>query len=492
MKRTFYLTIVLLFAVLTTASAQVEYSDTIVVNGHVESFDVHDVKALPAGFRLPTDLASSRGFGQTLDELKVRWIDRITNMPEELITFYEKYGEAVNSVLNGTPSWLSDPTLGQYSENNQTYNALLDQRSGALDFTFTPGATKEEIGQAAREAVREAVRPEYTRISVFMNYLALCLSYDYADAFWLNSYFRWGDVWRYRYSWNTDAGTGSITYDHDIFFVLKGSDFDYRRQGFQSADDVMKDAAEFNTLVGNILANCPEGNRYQQVAYFNHWLTTNNCYSSAFGKMDTPPTIIWSPMSALRGSAGVNGPVCEGYARAFKVLCDRKSIPCVLAVGFAKSSVSSKGESHMWNEMQMDDNKWYAVDVTWNDPIVSGKPDSKVSGYENDRWLLLGKYDIVNTNLTFEMSHPLGITWDISSEVTNMWEYTIESLIADYRYDRTAGIEQMAQTPNATGRQQAYTLSGQLLGTYASPQQAQQHAGRQQVLLINGRKVVVK
>ena len=57
--------------------------------------------------------------------------------------------------------------------------------------------------------------------------------------------------------------------------------------------------------------------------------------------------------------------VCEGYAKSFKMLCDRENIPCVLVKGLA--STGGEPEGHMWNYVQMEDGKWYAVDVTWDD-----------------------------------------------------------------------------------------------------------------------------
>jgi len=57
--------------------------------------------------------------------------------------------------------------------------------------------------------------------------------------------------------------------------------------------------------------------------------------------------------------------VCEGYAEAFKLLCDQNGIPCVLVSG---TGITSSGEeNHMWNYVLMDDGKWYAVDTTWDD-----------------------------------------------------------------------------------------------------------------------------
>lgn len=52
--------------------------------------------------------------------------------------------------------------------------------------------------------------------------------------------------------------------------------------------------------------------------------------------------------------------LCEGYAKAFKILCDQFQIPCILVIGNAQGT-------HMWNYVKMDDGKWYLVDVTWDD-----------------------------------------------------------------------------------------------------------------------------
>jgi len=49
--------------------------------------------------------------------------------------------------------------------------------------------------------------------------------------------------------------------------------------------------------------------------------------------------------------------VCETYARSFKMICDYIGIPCVLVVS----------DDHMWDAVQMEDQRWYLVDATWDD-----------------------------------------------------------------------------------------------------------------------------
>jgi hypothetical protein len=57
----------------------------------------------------------------------------------------------------------------------------------------------------------------------------------------------------------------------------------------------------------------------------------------------------------------INGhAVCEGYARAFKLLCQTAGLECILITG------DSKGVGHLWNMVKLED-KWYHVDVTWDD-----------------------------------------------------------------------------------------------------------------------------
>ncbi len=56
--------------------------------------------------------------------------------------------------------------------------------------------------------------------------------------------------------------------------------------------------------------------------------------------------------------------VCEGFARAFKMIMDDVNIPCVLVYGAFVSP--NQYEEHMWNYIQLEDGKWYGVDLTWD------------------------------------------------------------------------------------------------------------------------------
>lgn len=60
--------------------------------------------------------------------------------------------------------------------------------------------------------------------------------------------------------------------------------------------------------------------------------------------------------------------VCEGIALAYKLLCDKLGIYCIVAVGEANSSPSDElgnNNGHAWNIIRLGD-KYAHVDVTWN------------------------------------------------------------------------------------------------------------------------------
>lgn len=62
--------------------------------------------------------------------------------------------------------------------------------------------------------------------------------------------------------------------------------------------------------------------------------------------------------------------VCEAYSRAYKYILDDLGIENILVTGTAVNS-TGVSEEHMWNYVKVN-GKWYAVDVTWDDPIVVG------------------------------------------------------------------------------------------------------------------------
>ena len=95
--------------------------------------------------------------------------------------------------------------------------------------------------------------------------------------------------------------------------------------------------------------------RHEKLKSINDYLANNIVYD---------PNVETNPASNDFDVYGalINGLcVCEGYAEAFKLLCDREGIPCITVVG------TGNGGAHKWNMVLMEDGEWYTLDSTWND-----------------------------------------------------------------------------------------------------------------------------
>lgn len=87
--------------------------------------------------------------------------------------------------------------------------------------------------------------------------------------------------------------------------------------------------------------------------------------------------------------------VCEGYAKAFKYLMDALNIPCVIIIGEATNS-DGQTENHAWNYAKIDGD-WYAVDCTWDDPIIIGV--GKASNISKYKYFLKGEGEFNETHI---------------------------------------------------------------------------------------------
>lgn len=145
------------------------------------------------------------------------------------------------------------------------------------------------------------------------------------------------------------GGTSASTMDMTVVFN-EPTKVEQKQQALEAA-------------VSGILAKAP-ASVYDKLKYFHDTITAKSDYD-----MDARNNPTAYPDSFEAYGALVYGKaVCEGYAKSFKLLCDRSGIPCVIIGG------SANGEQHMWNYVQID-GKWYLVDATFDDP-VGGTPNS--------------------------------------------------------------------------------------------------------------------
>lgn len=334
--------------------------------------------------------------GPTLKEGNyVNWIDRIADLPDYAAAFYTWLEES--AAPGGA---LTDPSSADKLGGNYVHPVHTIEGSTTFQYSAGTSASDQAVNAALSHVGDE---PETVMNYVFDVYGAF--DRDHPEVFWLNTECVCGMGINYEYS--TTGAVRQVDYQLKVYFYLQAEDYDVRMEGYRSTAQITAAIQKRDQDVQRILADCPMDAPVQvQLRYLNQALVQSNAYNSALSGTDTSgadPTA-WKCISALSGSTGTQGPVCEGYARAFKVLCDTLEIPCVLTSGYARSTAAGTPEQHMWNDVCID-GQWYAVDVTWNDPTLKSNPDAAVSGYEQEDWLLLGSQTQVAQGLTFEESH---------------------------------------------------------------------------------------
>ena len=421
----------------------------------------------------------------------INWIDRIHNMPQYMKDFYNLYANCVEKAFNGESSWLTDPEMGvelvdEYGD--PCYCVIINKWNETISFTM-PADQDGQFNYYVDSIFNDHIRLIEDTISCFMPYLIACLNYDIPEAFWIGNEYSWTRSRNYTsvgsYSYDGKTINGTINYSFQLMLILESYDFRFIIPEFGTPESVFDGIVEYNGLIQNILKELPDTSTYHQIKYLNNWLTTHNSYSSASYYGKEFPTISRSPMSALKGSTGYNGPVCEGYSRAFKILCDKIGVPATLAVGNARSYPDDIAEGHMWNEVKMDDGKWYGVDVTWNDPERRDKMDVAQSGSENEEWLLLGKKSIVH-DWAFEDSHPFSL--DGYDGYADFWDCRIQSFLGDYSYDVPNSVSDTFIDREVI---EVHSLTGSVIGIYDSIDEALEHLSKG-VYIIGDRKYVVK
>lgn len=123
------------------------------------------------------------------------------------------------------------------------------------------------------------------------------------------------------------------------------------------ASELDNTKAKFKKALKKALDSAPKNaTDYELELYANNYLVDNCVYDEEAVKSEE---IIGHENDAY-GALVEKKAVCEGYSRAFQLLCNRLGVECINISGTAD------GESHAWNNVKLD-GEWYEVDVTWND-----------------------------------------------------------------------------------------------------------------------------
>ncbi|MBE5735181.1 MAG: hypothetical protein E7361_01895 [Clostridiales bacterium] len=131
---------------------------------------------------------------------------------------------------------------------------------------------------------------------------------------------------------------------------------------------------------------------YEKALSIFDWITCNTIYD--YTALDIPNNIcnMSCPSFYLEGVFIHGLAVCDGFSKAFSLMCNMEGIDCIKISGDAGTNGNRGG--HAWNKVRIDSN-WYVVDITWTDLLVN-------SSYET----LSHKYFMVTDSMIASTHYP--------------------------------------------------------------------------------------
>ena len=158
---------------------------------------------------------------------------------------------------------------------------------------------------------------------------------------------------------NIETITSSTGVSYNVY-INNGNENNYFTDEFSSEAQVESAISQVEQVKNSIVSR-RSGNTYEDIKMVHDYLVDSMEYDTTISRNN-----IYDVYGALVNHVAV----CEGYARSFKYILDEMGIPCVLVIG---TGTNSRGETerHAWNYVELQ-GTWYAVDCTWDDPVVVG------------------------------------------------------------------------------------------------------------------------
>ena len=199
-----------------------------------------------------------------------------------------------------------------------------------------------------RDALPEELLSAYDTIDEYAHYSG-------SESFWLENITK--DEFRAAYE--------AYTRDHpEVFWLSSDSAFSYYQMdtslevelSFSHSGDALEAAKQiFNESLSKAFTYAPDNaDDLETEVFINDYLVSHCEY-------DPDAEMCHSAYGALVGGKAV----CDGYAHAFQLLCNKAGIACSVIEGTSDFN-EDKDTGHMWNCVQVGGD-WYNADVTWND-----------------------------------------------------------------------------------------------------------------------------
>ena len=318
--------------------------------------------------------------------------------PVTEVTFVEEvdYEEPLYLAVNALP--VSGDTLGQ------EHIYILDVTAGdkAVDYSALSEGSVVKTSAFNGICITSVTRtgnPNFdAELEAAKEYiLEVCRAFDrtHPEVFWLSGKTRL----RIEFA-NLTAGGQTVQKAFFFYVLADDSGFTVRDSAYAGFGAIQAGIRRRDDAIRTILASVPRSGAEAQIKAINDWLTKHNEYNTS-ADLNTIGIDSRHCLGALTGSVGTRGPVCEGYSKAFKVLCDQLGVPCLLETGYGRTTAGVG--LHMWDLVEMPDGKWYGADITWDDPVVAGRSGA-VSGMENEKYLLVGNGTVID-KYRFDVTH---------------------------------------------------------------------------------------
>lgn len=301
------------------------------------------------------------------------------------------------------------------SEAKRIYSAMVEMyTSGALK----TGTQKYDLAENDKYVTQDELQSYSngnTTLKEAMNAARYAFYADYPEVFYVNFQ---------KLTLRVTKGND----DRYHAYIGSGSKANYYTEGFTSEEQVEQAVTDFNNKVDEIVAKVEgitieEGkNRIAEQTKSAH----NEIIKQTGYRLESDCTpgnegFIGTPYGALVKQQAV----CEGYARALKVVLDKLGINCILVQGTHQSE-GSAAVPHMWNYVEVEketlarssEKVWYAVDSTLDDPFLRklavtpdafpNPGDDIVEGFENTRYCLVGTETMNREHVALETVEAAG------------------------------------------------------------------------------------
>lgn len=233
--------------------------------------------------------------------------------------------------------------------------------------------------------------------------LSIGASYDYATQQWL-IYFKLDAYLTFALAVSKEYASGLTA------TMQAGSCFcevDLQKRDSFRVDEALAEARAI------VQANEAKSDYEKLAAYRDAICAAVSYHHTAAETEDYPYGNPWQLISVFDGDPGTNV-VCEGYAKAFKYLCDltdfEGDIHCYLVDGWSDGGTGAG--AHMWNLVVMPDGESYVVDVTNCDENTLGYPhwlflagDDNNGASSADYVIVIPEHDLGNGSLGGQIAY---------------------------------------------------------------------------------------